>query len=36
MITAACRLGDALDKGVSPLSDIHGDRRPELYRRVTG
>lgn len=33
-ITAACRLGDALDKGVSPLSDIHRDRRPELYRRV--
>jgi len=35
LITAACALGDALDKGVSPLSDVHADRRPELYGRVT-
>ncbi len=35
VITAACRLGDALDKRVSSLSDVHGDRRPELYRGVT-
>jgi 5-aminopentanamidase len=34
VITAACRLGDALDKRVSSLSDVHGDRRPELYRGV--
>jgi predicted amidohydrolase len=34
-ITAGCRLGEALDKGVSKLSDIHADRRPELYARVT-
>jgi 5-aminopentanamidase len=34
MIFAACELGQALDKGVSPLGDIHGDRRPELYKRV--
>lgn len=35
IIIAACRLGDALDKRVSSLSDVHGDRRPELYRGVT-
>jgi predicted amidohydrolase len=35
IIIAACRLGDALDKHVSSLSDVHGDRRPELYRGVT-
>ena len=35
-ITAECRLEDALDKGVSPLSNVHRDRRPELYHRVTG
>jgi predicted amidohydrolase len=34
VITAACRLGDALDKSVSRLSDVHGDRRPELYQRI--
>jgi 5-aminopentanamidase len=33
-ITAECRLGDALDKAVSPFSDVHRDRRPELYSRV--
>jgi 5-aminopentanamidase len=35
LVTAACRLGDALDKRVSSLSDVHGDRRPKLYRGVT-
>lgn len=35
-ITAACRLGDALDKAVSPLSDVHADRRPALYGGVAG
>jgi len=35
MITAACKLDDALSKAVSPLSDMHADRRPELYKRVT-
>ena len=34
-ITAACKLGDALDKAVSPLSDVLADRRPELYGRVS-
>ena len=34
MITAACELERALDKAVSSLSNIHGDRRPGLYRRV--
>jgi predicted amidohydrolase len=34
LLTAACRLGDALDKRVSALSDVHADRRPGLYRRV--
>jgi len=33
-ITAACRLGDALDKAISPRNNVHADRRPELYRRV--
>ena len=33
-ITAECRLGEALTKTVSPLSDMHADRRPELYGRV--
>jgi predicted amidohydrolase len=33
-ITAECRLGDALDKAASPLSDLLADRRPGLYRRV--
>jgi predicted amidohydrolase len=35
MISAACDLDQALDKSVSSLGDIHGDRRPELYKRVT-
>ncbi|HEX4062489.1 MAG TPA: nitrilase-related carbon-nitrogen hydrolase [Streptosporangiaceae bacterium] len=33
-ILAECRLVDALDKRVAALSDIHADRRPELYRQV--
>ena len=33
-ITAECRLGEALSKDVSPLSNVHRDRRPELYQRV--
>lgn len=33
-ITARCKLGEALDKSVSPLSDVLADRRPELYQRV--
>jgi predicted amidohydrolase len=33
-ITAACRLDDAVSKDVSPLSNVHRDRRPELYQRV--
>jgi 5-aminopentanamidase len=34
-IAAACQLEKALDKAVSPLNDVHADRRPELYGRVT-
>lgn len=33
-ILAECRLGDALDKRVAAHSDVHADRRPELYRQV--
>ena len=33
-IAAECRLGDALNKDVSPLSNVHRDRRPELYQRI--
>jgi 5-aminopentanamidase len=33
-IMAECKLGDALDKGVGGLSNIHADRRPALYQRV--
>jgi 5-aminopentanamidase len=33
-ILAECRLADALDKRVSTYSDVHADRRPELYRPV--
>jgi predicted amidohydrolase len=35
-LTARCRLADALDKAVSPLSNVHADRRPALYGGVTG
>jgi predicted amidohydrolase len=34
-ITAECRLADALDKRVSTHSDVHADRRPELYQPVS-
>ena len=34
-ITAECRLGDALSKATGPANDVHADRRPELYRRIT-
>jgi 5-aminopentanamidase len=34
MILAECRLADALSKSVSPLSDVHADRRPDLYAPV--
>jgi predicted amidohydrolase len=34
-IIAECRLDDALDKNISPISNVHADRRPELYRRIT-
>ena len=34
-ITAECRLGDALSKAVGSANDVHADRRPELYRRIT-
>jgi predicted amidohydrolase len=34
-IVAECRLGDALDKAISPISNVHADRRPELYGRLT-
>ena len=30
----AGRLDDALDKNISPISNMHADRRPELYRRI--
>ncbi len=33
-IMAECQLGDALRKAVSKLSDVHADRRPELYGRI--
>jgi len=33
-IMAECRLADALDKAVSSLSDVHADRRPQLYQAV--
>jgi 5-aminopentanamidase len=35
-IIAECRLGDALDKAVGPVNDVHRDRRPELYGGVAG
>jgi predicted amidohydrolase len=35
-IVAECRLGDALDKAISPANDVHADRRPGLYRRLAG
>jgi 5-aminopentanamidase len=35
IISAECRLDDALDKAISPISNVHTDRRPELYGRLT-
>ncbi len=34
IIAAECRLDDALDKAISPISNVHADRRPELYGRL--
>ena len=34
-ITAECLLGDALSKVIGPANDVHADRLPELYRRIT-
>ena len=34
-IVAECRLADALDKAISPNNNVHADRRPELYGRLT-
>ena len=33
-VIGECRLDDAQDKDVGGLSNIHGDRRPELYLGV--
>jgi len=34
-IVAECRLADALDKAISPNNNVHADRRPALYGRLT-
>ena len=34
-ITAPCQLASALDKATGPRNDVHADRRPGLYSRVT-
>jgi predicted amidohydrolase len=34
IIAAECQLDHALDKAISPLSNVHADRRPELYGRL--
>jgi 5-aminopentanamidase len=34
-VIAECRLADALDKSISPNNNVHADRRPELYGRLT-
>ncbi len=34
IIAAECRLDEALDKAISPISNVHADRRPELYGRL--
>jgi predicted amidohydrolase len=34
IIAAECRLDDALNKAISPISNVHADRRPELYGRL--
>jgi 5-aminopentanamidase len=35
IIAAECQLDQALDKAISPISNVHDDRRPELYGRLT-
>ena len=35
IVRAECRLGDALTKDISRYSNVHADRRPELYHRLT-
>ena len=34
-ITAECQLASALDKATGPRNNVHADRRPGLYERVT-
>ena len=34
-ITAQCQLASALDKATGPRNNVHADRRPGLYRRVS-
>ena len=34
-ITAECQLASALDKATGPRNNVHTDRRPGLYERVT-
>ena len=34
IIAAECQLDHALDKAISPISNVHADRRPELYGRL--
>jgi 5-aminopentanamidase len=34
IIAAECQLEHALDKAISPISNVHADRRPELYARL--
>ncbi len=34
IIAAECQLDHALDKAISPISNVHADRRPELYARL--
>ena len=33
ILSAPCRLDEAMNKGLGGLSDAFGDRRPDLYRR---
>ena len=34
IIAAECQLDHALDKAISPISNVHADRRTELYARL--
>jgi predicted amidohydrolase len=36
VISASCRLLEALDKTTGLANDVHSDRRPELYKRLVG